>query len=248
MWLLPVLIHKDLSLTCTLAIDSQSAMLYFYSLPNPRFYMAKLLKIDITMCHLCRTLEQIQSLDSSITKPIRLLLAVLHKHVEPHMGDLWLWRHDRTAQLQKLLNNAHQKAPSDDLRKMVRQVEKELAHIKCNMPEHPPRPSTGRWGKLNTEIYPCDSISNDRFKASQHAQNKISKVEPREATLAHLIDQKPIQRQMGTGGRDLYIEETRPTLRALYKKNNIESLPELSGSDVDPPSVSSCPQVVHQTA
>ena len=88
------------------------------------------------------------------------------------MGDMWLWRYDETTKFRKLLGGLQKALPAvAALKAMLDDVDQEIIHIKKNMPDHPPRNSTGRWNKLNTSIAP-DQSSSIRFKRELHLEKE----------------------------------------------------------------------------
>jgi hypothetical protein len=136
------------------------------------------------MCHLCRKVEALGGIDSKAAKPIFVLLSKLHKHAEPRMGDLWLWRHDKTAKLQTLLGGLHKLVPASALKAILDDVDKELIHIKKNMPEHPPLKSTGRWNELKILVTPSQSASarwqrENELEAKRTKNNRKSEKQSR---------------------------------------------------------------------
>ena len=163
------------------------------------------------MCHLCCKFERIQGVNPKATKPILIALSKLHTHVEPQLGDIWLWRHDETTRLRTLLGSLYKTMPVKPLEAIMDEVNQEVVHIKKNMADHPPRRSRGVWNALKTSITPSESPSI-----------QIS---------------KNIQLEMERRGRDRMSEKHRDGGRceALPIKDAM-ALPELPGSNIDPPS------------
>jgi hypothetical protein len=119
------------------------------------------------MCHLCRKLEALKELDSKAIKPILVLLSRLHKTIEPRLGDLWLWRYDQAIKLRTLISALHVAMPVTPLKDMLNHVDRELYHIRKNMPDHPPRRSTGRLETLKTSIAVSSSASHHATRETQ---------------------------------------------------------------------------------
>jgi hypothetical protein len=112
------------------------------------------------MCHLCRKIEKLRDIDIKAAKPIYIVLSKLHKKVEPDLGDIWLWRLNQTKKLRTLLEGLHNKVPISPLKSILEDVDEKVDHIKRNMPDHPPRRSTGRLSKLKKTIAADSSASN----------------------------------------------------------------------------------------
>jgi hypothetical protein len=130
------------------------------------------------MCHLCRKLEALKELDSKTIKPIIVLLSRLHKTVEPRLGDLWLWRYDQAIKLRMRLSALHEAIPLTPLEDMLYHVDRELYHIRKNMPDHPTRHSTGRLETLKTSIAVSSSASHQAIRETrQEGQQKGSDYE-----------------------------------------------------------------------
>ena len=78
------------------------------------------------MCHLCRKVECLQDVDSKTTKPILVALSKLHRHVEPRLGDLWLWRLEETTNLRALLGGLHKLVPAKAIGAILNEVDRDL--------------------------------------------------------------------------------------------------------------------------
>lgn len=127
------------------------------------------------MCHLCRKVQTLGGLDYKATKPIFLAVAKLHKNIAPHLGDLWLLRHGRTAKLRKMLSSLYKVVPASALEGIIAVVDKEMEHIKRQMSEHPPSHSTGRWEDLQGSITPSESASGQMRKRKKLEGKKGSR-------------------------------------------------------------------------
>ena len=110
------------------------------------------------MCHLCRKLETLK-LDSKTIKLIVALISILHKKIEPHLGDFWLQRYEQTVKLQTFLTKLHNTLPLTTLLAMLDNIDRELDHILKNMPDHTPQLSAGRLDLLKEVIAPGSSAS-----------------------------------------------------------------------------------------
>jgi hypothetical protein len=170
------------------------------------------------MCHICRKIDTLQGLDLKATKPIFLALSELHKHVEPRLGDLWLWRHDKTERLRKLLANLHSKVPLAPVKAILDEVNHELENIKINMVDHPPRKSTGVWDTLKTDISPSESPSVRIRKEIQLKSERASKRESKGER----------GQRNREGSRSVHVTASRVM-------DSQKELPELPGSDIHPP-------------
>ncbi|KAG9233636.1 hypothetical protein BJ875DRAFT_511588 [Amylocarpus encephaloides] len=182
------------------------------------------------MCHLCRKAEKFQTLDSNIPKPICILLAKLHKQAEPHLGDFWLWRHNITTEIQTFLAAANSKISNSVLKSMAEDVEKELDHIKYNLPLHPPRRSMGRWEALKTYIEPRESVSNNVSKSSQDELRRSGRTVRR---------RKRAIGEGNGGGKSKLAPGLEVKIEEGTKGNVMDTDPRtyerlLSGSDLDP--------------
>jgi hypothetical protein len=158
------------------------------------------------MCHLCRKVELLGGYDYKATKPVFLAVSKLHKHVQPHLGDLWLLRYDETARLRKLLGGLHKVVPVAALREVVNEMGNEMRHIKKQMSEHPPRHSTGNWEELKGSIRPSESpsvrISRQRkLEAKMRSQDGAEKVRvSRSMSLLSAHRKEPFYSKLGRLG------------------------------------------------
>lgn len=173
------------------------------------------------MCHLCQKIDNLGRIDSKVALPIFILLSKLHKHVEPHLGDIWLWRHDETCKLRALLEKLHKFVPLSALQALLDDVDGQLLHIERNLPDHSPQYSTGRYDALELPVAPSHSMSRRRL----HGQGL---------------------RRTWTTRSDGNIEEaeegrtkTRRTLNLTSRNSMPNNIPRLIslGSDIDPSEV-----------
>jgi len=170
------------------------------------------------MCHLCRKIDALQGLNFEATKPIFLALSELHKHVEPRLGDLWLWRYDKTERLRKLLADLHSTFPLPPVRAILDEVSHELENIKINMVDHPPRKSTGMWDTLKTDISPSESPSlRIRKEIRLESERALKRESKRDRGQRNREGSRSVH---GTASRVM---------------DNQKELPELPGSDIHPP-------------
>jgi hypothetical protein len=166
------------------------------------------------MCHLCRKMEAIRGIDSKAAKPIFDLLSRLHKSIEPRLGNMWLWRFDQTTKLRTLLGSLYKAIPVASLKAILEDVDCELYHIRKNMTDHPPRRNTERAEESKASI----------------------------ATSSSQIIRAEETNQCESGQHDR--KEHKGYAKDEPSRSMIEGreLPELSGSDIDPP-----PAQVHQS-
>ena len=94
------------------------------------------------------------------------------------MGDMWLWRHDKTIKIQNILSGLHKLIPAAMLRSMLEDIDKEMVHIKKNMPEHPPLRSTGQFKNLTNQVTPSQSAS-ECWRRENERKAKILNQKPR---------------------------------------------------------------------
>ncbi|PSS15124.1 hypothetical protein M430DRAFT_20433 [Amorphotheca resinae ATCC 22711] len=160
-------------------------------------------------------MEAIRGIDSKAAKPIFDLLSRLHKSIEPRLGNLWLWRFDQTTKLRTLLGSLYKAIPVASLKAILDDVDCELYHIRKNMTDHPPRRSTER---------------AEESKAS--VATSSSQVIRDEET-----NQREFEHKHGRKEHKRYPKDE-PSRSIIEGKE----LPELSGSDIDPP-----PAQVHQS-
>ena len=123
------------------------------------------------MCHLCRKVEALEAIDSKAIKPISELLSQLHKKIEPRIGDCWLQRHEQAVRIRGLLAMLHNTVPIKPLRDILESVDRELYHVRKNMPDHAPQLSIGSLDALNESIAPSSSAS------CQIAKHRLGMVE-----------------------------------------------------------------------
>ena len=164
-------------------------------------------------------MEALKGFEHIAVKQILQFVAKLHKHVEPRLGDLWLWRHDQTSSLKKHLEALHKIAPSRVLKTLIDDVDHELEHIKKNMVDHPPRKSTGRWEALRTSVAPSES-SSSRMKKEIVKEEEKSRPK-RQSSLWKKVKPRDSRDRLGTEQR-------------IPMSKDPATLPEFS-SDIDPP-------------
>lgn len=173
------------------------------------------------MCHLCQKLEGLKELDSKAINPISALLSRLHRKIEPQLGDLWLERYDQAVKLHRLVAKLYEAVPVKPLEAILDYVKCELRHIQKNMRDHPPQLSTGRLNTLKESISPSSSASCEVVRRNQwQAEQSI-----------HIS--RGVRRQMGGSGRRRAVPARRAVSKVTLKESD---LPELPGSDLDPPS------------
>lgn len=166
------------------------------------------------MCHLCRKVEALEGINIKATKPIFAILSKLHRHAKPRLGDLWLWRYNTTAKLQTLLKKLQVFAPASALQTIMDDVDKELVHIKNNMPEHPPLRRRGRWDALEIPVTPSQSAS---------------------ARWQRDIEQEARQAQRARGDRKSAYGSGKRSREAHVTFSDQSSSTALEGSDLGPP-------------
>jgi hypothetical protein len=169
------------------------------------------------MCHLCRKIEGLGRIDSKVTKPIFVLLSALHKQVEFRLGDIWLWRYDKTTKLRTLLGKLHTFVPLSALQELLDDVDKQLQHIEKNMPEHLPLHSTGRWDALKLPVTPSQSASGRWLREEK-------------------LEKSGIKRQRKSERGEEAQVRTRQAPEAISEKFTLtrSPQPELQGSDIEP--------------
>jgi hypothetical protein len=172
------------------------------------------------MCHLCRKLEALKGFDHIAAKPILRLLGKLHQHVEPRLGDMWLWRHEQASKLKELLERLYKVAPSGALKALLEEVNHEIQHIRKNMVDHPPPKSTGRWEALKTSIAPSESATG-RMEKEVKMEKERSRPKKQNS-----LWRKTKRRD----SRDRHGAEKR-----IPMADDPTGLPELPASDIDPP-------------
>lgn len=137
------------------------------------------------MCHLCRKVENLRAeLDGLGLRPISALISRLHTNLEPRLEDFWFQRHEKTVKLRALLSKAHDTAPIKPLRSVLDIVDRELEHIRKNMPDHPREHGTGRLHVLKEVIFPNSSASLAvrRSPADTRKDSQGERVRPHDIT------------------------------------------------------------------
>ncbi|TAQ84031.1 hypothetical protein B7494_g7643 [Chlorociboria aeruginascens] len=171
------------------------------------------------MCHICRKVQALEAVDSKVTKSIYHLLAQLHQQVEPHLGDIWLWRLEKTTGLRNILTGLHKGIPIAALTALINDVDDSLDHIKKSMVDHPPLRSVGR---LNT--LPQKSVTPSE-SASIRIQKQI-KLE---------WERKKSPRTSSTRDESIRDLKSTNTQKGVERRKQEAAQSEPRGSAIDPP-------------
>lgn len=164
------------------------------------------------MCHLCRKLEALQAeLNGTALKPISALILRLHNNIQPGLENFWFMRHEQAVKLRGLLSKLHEAAPIRPLSSILETVDRELEHIRKNMPDHLTDYSTGKLATLKERISPGSSASLAASGQAEQSRN---------------------DGQRGQRKRRHKSERTREASDAMIEVN---SPPDLPGSDLNPP-------------
>src|SRR4051812_44814153 len=162
------------------------------------------------MCHICRKIEALGSVDSQATKPMFAILSKLHQSAEPRMGDMWLWRLEQTEKLQALLRRLYKFVPISALKAILDDVDKDIIHIKKSMPDHPPLRRIPKMDHLRSTIGPSESASAHFYMENELQAEQVGKAKNQPDSI-----RRP------------------PTEVAVLDRG---PTPELKGSDIDPSS------------
>ncbi|PVH88179.1 hypothetical protein DL98DRAFT_581395 [Cadophora sp. DSE1049] len=191
-------------------------------------YPTKPISFTLTMCHLCRKAQALESLNNKALKPVVLALARLHRTVEPNLCDFWTWRYDATLRLRKALRYLHKVVHVSALTEMIKEVDDELLHCEKHMAEHPAverriSASSGSDGESEDSLTPSESVSaKARKRREEEAAAEVCI--PRYMSLSLYTYGCPTQ--------DKTMKDDKSS-RILEEKRD-SSYYHLSGSDLDP--------------
>ncbi|KAF7926589.1 hypothetical protein EAE99_005784 [Botrytis elliptica] len=111
------------------------------------------------MCNICQKIEAIQSIDSILLKPIKIILTKLHERIEPELGDSFLRREARIHSIKKNIQCLEIGPLKPIIKIIISDLDSELRKLAVSKVDHPAYRTVGTYNNLTTKIGPDDSSS-----------------------------------------------------------------------------------------
>ncbi|KAK6615013.1 hypothetical protein H4I95_00165 [Botrytis cinerea] len=111
------------------------------------------------MCNICRRIEAVQSIDSILLKPLKVILTKLHERIEPELGDSFLRREARIHSIKKNLQCLEIGPLKPIIKLIISDLDSELHKLEVSKLDHPAYRTVGKYNHLKTKIGPDDSSS-----------------------------------------------------------------------------------------
>ncbi|KAF7913964.1 uncharacterized protein EAF01_000370 [Botrytis porri] len=111
------------------------------------------------MCNICQKIKAIQSIDSILLKPLKVILTKLHERIEPELGDSFLRREARIHSINKNLQHLQIGPLKPIIKLIISDLDSELRKLAVSKVDHPAYRTVGKYNDLTTKIGPDDSSS-----------------------------------------------------------------------------------------
>lgn len=111
------------------------------------------------MCNICQKIEAIQSIDSILLKPLKVILTKLHERIEPELGDSFLRREARIHSIKKNIQCLEIGPLKPIIKLIISDLDSELRKLAISKVDHPAYRTVGKYNHLTTKIGPDDSSS-----------------------------------------------------------------------------------------